>query len=176
MNSNRNGSPNRVRELREAKRLTQVELAGRAGITQEHLSQIERGDVKCPSLEIARSIAAGLQEHVDAVFPRPPQISIRGEAASRRVWFDGKELTPEKSLGVVNHSPGGFAWGYSGSGPSQLALAILLELTDKATALQLYQDFKGEVLARLDVDSDFEITLSDRWWTRIAGAAEARTR
>lgn len=39
-----------------------------------------------------------------------------------------RELKPEKSLKVRNHSPSGFNWGYAGSGPAQLALAILLDL------------------------------------------------
>ena len=35
-------------------------------------------------------------------------------------------LNVEESLKLRNHSPDGFSWGYNGSGPSQLALAILL--------------------------------------------------
>lgn len=38
-----------------------------------------------------------------------------------------RDLTPEASLKIRNHSPDGFEWGYGGSGPSQLALAILLD-------------------------------------------------
>jgi hypothetical protein len=42
-----------------------------------------------------------------------------------------------------NHSPDGFAWGYGGSGPSQLALAILADhFGDDEKALRSYQDFK----------------------------------
>ena len=37
-------------------------------------------------------------------------------------------------LAVRNHSPTGPAGGYGGSGPTQLALAILLAVTDEATA------------------------------------------
>lgn len=32
-------------------------------------------------------------------------------------------LAPSESLAVSDHAPSGFAWGYLGSGPSQLALA-----------------------------------------------------
>jgi hypothetical protein len=32
-------------------------------------------------------------------------------------------------LDIVNHSPTGFAWGYSGSGSAQLAVAILADWT-----------------------------------------------
>ena len=31
------------------------------------------------------------------------------------------QLSLEKSLKVVDHSPDGFQWGYNGSGPAQLA-------------------------------------------------------
>ena len=57
-------------------------------------------------------------------------------------------LTAERSLKIRNHSPDGFNWGYFGSGPSQLALAILLDFTDsEQMALELYQDFKREFVA-----------------------------
>ena len=38
----------------------------------------------------------------------------------------GQKMVPlPLRLDIVNHSPTGFAWGYSGSGPAQLAAAIL---------------------------------------------------
>jgi len=63
-----------------------------------------------------------------------------------RVLLDGKVLTPHRSWKVKNHSPDGFSWGYGGSGPSQLALAIMLELTGKPDG---YQDFKFFFIANL---------------------------
>jgi hypothetical protein len=51
-------------------------------------------------------------------------------------------------LDVRNHSPTGFEWGYGGSGPAQLALALLLDATgDEAIALQHYQTYKRRVVA-----------------------------
>jgi hypothetical protein len=45
-------------------------------------------------------------------------------------------------LELRNHSPTGFAWGYGGSGPAQLALALLVDATqDQTLALRHYQDF-----------------------------------
>lgn len=64
---------------------------------------------------------------------------------------DGKweKLDPKRSQKVWNHSPDGFAWGYGGSGPAQLALALLLEAgLDDETAVRLHQQFKSEVVAR----------------------------
>lgn len=58
-------------------------------------------------------------------------------------------LSPVPSQRLANHSPDGFNWGYGGSGPAQLALAILFDVTgDKDIALRYYQDFKREVVAR----------------------------
>jgi hypothetical protein len=73
---------------------------------------------------------------------------------------EGKVLDLEASLRVVNHSPTGFCWGYNGSGPAQLALAILLDHLngDRAYALSIYQDFKDKVIARLPIDEDFVLT------------------
>lgn len=57
-------------------------------------------------------------------------------------------LRPEPSQRLYNHSPDGFEWGYGGSGPAQLALAILYDFTeDRRVALQWYQDFKREHVA-----------------------------
>jgi hypothetical protein len=53
-------------------------------------------------------------------------------------------------LDLHNHSPDGLEWGYGGSGPSQLALAILADhLGNDEQALNLYQRFKWEVIAKL---------------------------
>ena len=67
------------------------------------------------------------------------------------------EITPDKSQAIINHSPDGFNWGYSGSGPAQLALAILLQLTSKDFALFHHQDFKRDFIAGLEQEEDFEI-------------------
>lgn len=59
------------------------------------------------------------------------------------------EMLPWR-LDLWNHSPTGFEWGYGGSGPAQLALALLADvLDDTDEALELYQAFKWAVVARL---------------------------
>jgi hypothetical protein len=87
------------------------------------------------------------------------KMKIKGEYETRRIWIDGKELEPDKSQRIYNHSPDGFNWGYGGSGPAQLALAILLETCTKEEALKHYQDFKWAVIAELP-QSDFEIEIN----------------
>lgn len=62
-------------------------------------------------------------------------------------------------LDLANHSPTGFAWGYGGSGPAQLALAILADcLGDDAKAVELHQPFKAATIARLDPARSWKIS------------------
>jgi len=88
----------------------------------------------------------------------------RGDAVVEKC--PGQErLTPEWSLELVNHSPSGFEWGYGGSGPAQLALALLLDYTgDEAVALDHYQVFKTEIVSQLDCagsDGRWRLTASE---------------
>jgi hypothetical protein len=46
---------------------------------------------------------------------------------------------------LANHSPTGFEWGYQGSGPAQLAVAMLAHATGQGNlAVLLHQPFKRE--------------------------------
>ena len=57
-------------------------------------------------------------------------------------------LDPKPSQDIINHSPNGFNWGYTGSGPAQLALALLYDITkNKDLSLRYYQDFKFQIIA-----------------------------
>ena len=56
-----------VRATREQRRLTQVELASKAGTTPSHISRIER-DVRRPPLELAQAIS-------DALDLQPPRVT-----------------------------------------------------------------------------------------------------
>lgn len=76
-----------------------------------------------------------------------------------------ERLTPERSLELANHSPSGFEWGYGGSGPAQLSLALLVDYTDEEdVALARYTEFKNEVVSQLDCtgpDGRWRLTGSD---------------
>jgi Family of unknown function (DUF6166) len=74
-------------------------------------------------------------------------MEIRGTWATRQVWVDGKELRPERSLQVRSTPPNGFAWDYGGSGPAQLALVLLLELTTEPMVLLWSQKVKWHIIA-----------------------------
>jgi Family of unknown function (DUF6166) len=60
-------------------------------------------------------------------------------------------------LDVHNHSPTGFAWGYHGSGPAQLALALLCDVVGERRAEPLYQVFKRSFVASLKPDEPWEV-------------------
>ncbi len=81
------------------------------------------------------------------------------DGGNAQVTVDGAPLAPRNDL--ANHSRDGFEWGYSGSGPSQLALAVLAHhfraagdeprLAD-AKARALYHTFKDKLIAKLQAE------------------------
>jgi hypothetical protein len=80
---------------------------------------------------------------------------------------DVVELDPTLSLAIMRHSPDGFEWGYAGSGPSQLALAILMDaLGDQEQALALYHQFKFAFVANFKTEK-WELPEEDiRQWIK----------
>lgn len=91
---------------------------------------------------------------------------------------DRRGLALRPRLDLHNHSPSGFAWGYGGSGPAQLALAVMADsLGDDDLALCLYQDFKTHAVSRLPSGQSWRmhhrlaVTFAEVW----AEAREDRT-
>jgi hypothetical protein len=77
---------------------------------------------------------------------------VDGRAIYGRVWVNDREgaglLDPGYELyHLAYHSPTGFAWGYGGSGPADLARSILLDAAGIRVADMFYQRFKREVVA-----------------------------
>lgn len=89
------------------------------------------------------------------------------------VYVDGASLDLDASLAVFNHSPDGFGWGYGGSGPSQLALAILLRFTDAVTAVRYHQAFKWAYVARWPQGQPVMAEVDVELWLRQQGADAA---
>ena len=74
-----------------------------------------------------------------------------GNSAAVFVSNDGQKMAPlPLRLDIVNHSPTGFGWGYSGSAPAQLAVAILADWMSDHAALALHQRFKAAGIAGLE--------------------------
>ena len=75
-------------------------------------------------------------------------IGIGQQDGTLSVSVNGQPLN--QRLDLWNHSPTGFECGYSGSGPAQLALALLADhLNDDELAVALHQSFKREAVAGL---------------------------
>ena len=49
-----------LKGIRETQGLTQVQLAGKAKVTQAYIAQLESGDKKNPSLDILKRLAKAL--------------------------------------------------------------------------------------------------------------------
>lgn len=105
-----------------------------------------------------------------------------GQSVVRVVGDDGREAPLNPRFDIRRHSPDGFAWGYGGSGPAQLALAILCDHVGRASPERLtslkekagwdgsfeatadwvagrfYQSFKAAVVARIPQDDGFTLT------------------
>lgn len=72
----------------------------------------------------------------------------RREGHATLVTVNGQPLNPR--LDLWNHSPTGFEWGYGGSGPAQLALALLADcLGNDEQAVEFHQEFKRTAVANL---------------------------
>jgi hypothetical protein len=85
----------------------------------------------------------------------------RREGYAVIVTVDGLRLNPRFDL--WNHSPTGFEWGYGGSGPAQLALAILADhCANDREAFNFHHRFKWAVIAELP----------KRQWTLTSGEIE----
>lgn len=89
----------------------------------------------------------------------------KGYASTRMVEVhdpDGGIRRLDPRFNLYRHSPDGFMWGYQGSGPAQLALALAADvLGDDARALRAYQNFKRAWVGRLDSDQDWTATESE---------------
>lgn len=101
-------------------------------------------------------------EEIAVIVPtqRPPLKVYEGKRHDNGVTVVVADLDPEGNLRAAralplrldlhNHSPTGFEWGYGGSGPAQLALAICAHaLDDGPRALRVYQHFKWQHVANL---------------------------
>lgn len=72
--------------------------------------------------------------------------------------FFQKKKPLDIRLDLLNWSPSGFNWGFSGSGPTQLAFAILLDLMgDKEKAISLCSDFMSKVISKLKMGKRWKL-------------------
>lgn len=116
---------------------------------------------------------------------RDPERYYRGAAAPDRVGprhvalcEHGTERPLRQRQDVYNHSPDGFSWGYGGSGPAQLALAILCDAIGPAEAVRFHQEFKRARIATLEPDKPWTMPVGDvlGWWVLASLRETARQR
>lgn len=74
------------------------------------------------------------------------RLRLTCSALTRQVYVNGILLPIDNSLQEVQHSKE-FNWGYAGSGPAQLAFAVLQMLYGNGYARQHYHTFKHTVIA-----------------------------
>ena len=85
-----------------------------------------------------------------------------------QVVVNGNPLPPRHDL--RNHSPDGFNWGYKGSGPAQLALAVLAYEFGDEFAQEHYQEFKNDIISNIDDDDWAFNSRSLMHWIDISGS------
>ncbi len=92
-------------------------------------------------------------------------IGYRDRHGYAKVNAKGFKKVWKRSLKIMNKSPTGPEWGYAGSGPSQLALAILLWAgVDQQAAERLYSVFRAEHI-EAQPKAGFEFTKNFiRYW------------
>lgn len=102
-------------------------------------------ELKVPELAGRRYLGQRKNGHCEVwVEERCPNPTSREQVTIRR-----RKLP--KRWDLWNHSPTGFEWGYGGSGPAQLALAILADsLGNDDKAICFHQRFKWEFVSRFE--------------------------
>lgn len=83
-------------------------------------------------------------------------------------------------LDLANHSPTGFEWGYAGSGPAQLALALIADAVGARCARGEHQALKFAVISRLPRGEEWRLTVEEvrasvkraRLYGRVRGRRE----
>jgi hypothetical protein len=77
-------------------------------------------------------------------------VGVRDEGGLS-VFMDGTLLSPRKSRLVHRHSER-FEWGYTGAGPAQLALAVLIEECGPEEAARRYRRYRRDVISSLHTE------------------------
>lgn len=86
--------------------------------------------------------------------------TYRGRRTGETVEVTVDDTPLDPRLDLRDFQASGFEWGYEGSGPSQLALAILADHGGPQLALGSYRDFMKHVVAEIDGD-EWTLTSDD---------------
>ena len=120
-------------------------------------------------IERKRSIGTAAHHELEQMRIGPAHRDLYWE--TREVYVVGGRLNPSESLAVAGDSAYGFGWGDGGLGAAQLALPLVLRVTERASADAHDQAFKWEVMARLP-QADLTLALSTvRDWVAFRSAS-----
>jgi len=75
----------------------------------------------------------------------------------------------------VKHSPDGFAWGYNGAGPNELARCLLIDATgEEDPHPSVVLRYRRQVIALLDKDTGFTLSQNSilSWWRNESNVDE----
>ena len=73
---------------------------------------------------------------------------------------------------LLSASPSGFEWSYHGSGPAQLAIALLAHALNDEVACDHYQRFKRDIVAELpEVGWTLHAADLDAWYEEVSADA-----
>ena len=116
-----------------------------------------------------RLVVPGEVRHEPIGVPVLPEYeALTGDREDIVLW---RTLEGEAHASVphaARHSPTGIEWGYGGSGPADLALSVLLALTDEQAANALYHRFKHEVVASVPDEGGVLRAVDVRAWVEKA--------
>lgn len=102
-------------------------------------------------------------------FAPPPSVLYEGQppGSVTVTTRDGEAVDHSylrRRLDLASHSPDGFMWGYLGSGPAQLALALCADLLENdALALQVHQHVKDRLVSQWDREKGWAISGDELW-------------
>lgn len=132
---------NKVKQFRTQQKLSQRDLAERAGTSQQQIQRIESGTITT-SLDTARAIAAALQKPFEAVFPDAAKALSEFQAEIKRTHSVGDEDLQKVSQAGIEADVS--AWYFK----------IRLEGVDEARIIQVAPEEKRRLYKAVQGESD----------------------
>lgn len=124
---------------------------------------------QCPGCTLSRQYLGTVRADTGTPDQVPSEvfyfgIRTEGGVSVYRLKTDAYSDELPLRLDLRNHSPTGFEWGYGGSGPAQLALALLADAVGDAAALAYYQHYKEDEVADFSKDRWHKTSEGIRQW------------
>jgi transcriptional regulator with XRE-family HTH domain len=97
----------RLRTLRRSRKLSQIELAARAQVSQSYLSRLEKGVLANPSAEVVQRLADALSVPVALLYTDPGEeaLALRGDLQARvEAAVEAAGENPEAALRGANEA------------------------------------------------------------------------